>query len=132
CRTRVYRPRRGHFPPRGSPRVQIETALMPNKIVIWSPNAQAQVAAIDRKTALDILHAIDDYLTDGVGEVKKLRPPAPGIAAPGRRLSRILPLPRAAIHRNPRSETSAGSISLKEPCRTVLVRQRQDCGSRKL
>jgi hypothetical protein len=46
---------------------------MPNRIVIWSPNAQAQLAAIDRKTALEILHAIDDYLTNGVGEVKKLR-----------------------------------------------------------
>ncbi len=27
------------------------------------------------KTALGILHAIDDYLTTGVGDVKKLRPP---------------------------------------------------------
>lgn len=36
---------------------------MPNKIVTWSPTAQAQVAAIDRETALGILHAIDDYLT---------------------------------------------------------------------
>ena len=48
---------------------------MPNKNVTWSPNAQAQVAAIDRETALGILHAIDDYLTTGVGDVKKLRPP---------------------------------------------------------
>ena len=48
---------------------------MPRKIVIWSPNAQAQVAGIDRETALGILHAIDEYLTTGVGDVKKLRPP---------------------------------------------------------
>jgi mRNA-degrading endonuclease RelE of RelBE toxin-antitoxin system len=48
---------------------------MPKKIVQWSTNARAQVARIDRKTALDILHAIDDYLTTGTGEVKKLRPP---------------------------------------------------------
>ena len=48
---------------------------MPKKIVQWSTKAQAQVAGIDRETALEILHAIDDYLTAGVGEVKKLRPP---------------------------------------------------------
>ena len=48
---------------------------MADKLVLWSANAQAQVAAIDRETALGILHAIDDYLTTGVGDVKKLRPP---------------------------------------------------------
>ena len=48
---------------------------MPGKTVLWSRGAQAQVAAIDRETALGILHAIDDYLTTGVGDVKKLRPP---------------------------------------------------------
>jgi hypothetical protein len=48
---------------------------MAGKTVVWSANAQAQVAAIDRATALAILHAIDDYLTTGVGNVKKLRPP---------------------------------------------------------
>jgi len=48
---------------------------MSKKVVTWSPNAQAQVAAIDRETALSILHAIDDYLTSGIGDVKKLRPP---------------------------------------------------------
>jgi hypothetical protein len=48
---------------------------MSAKVVTWSPNAQAQIAAIDRETALGILHAIDDYLTSGAGDVKKLRPP---------------------------------------------------------
>ena len=48
---------------------------MPGKNVVWSRGAQAQVAAIDRETALGILHAIDEYLTTGVGDVKKLRPP---------------------------------------------------------
>ena len=48
---------------------------MPGKTVLWSANAQAQIAAIDRETALGILHAIDDDLTSGVGEVKRLRPP---------------------------------------------------------
>jgi mRNA-degrading endonuclease RelE of RelBE toxin-antitoxin system len=49
--------------------------VTPGKTVVWATNAQAQLAAIDRQTALGILHAIDDYLTSGVGEVKKLRPP---------------------------------------------------------
>ncbi len=48
---------------------------MPGKTVVWSRSAQSQVAAIDRETALGILHAIDDYLTTGIGDVKKLRPP---------------------------------------------------------
>lgn len=48
---------------------------MSKRTVLWSPNAKNQIAAIDRETALAILHAIDDYLTSGVGDVKKLRPP---------------------------------------------------------
>jgi mRNA-degrading endonuclease RelE of RelBE toxin-antitoxin system len=48
---------------------------MTGKTVRWASSAQAQLSAIDRETALGILHAIDDYLTSGVGEVKKLRPP---------------------------------------------------------
>lgn len=48
---------------------------MPKKIVHWAASARAQVAQIDRETALNILHAIDDYLTTGVGDVKQLRPP---------------------------------------------------------
>jgi mRNA-degrading endonuclease RelE of RelBE toxin-antitoxin system len=45
------------------------------KSVLWAPEAREELRAIDRQTALDILHAIDDYLTLGIGEVKKLRPP---------------------------------------------------------
>ena len=45
------------------------------KTVVWAGNSQAQLAAIDRVTAMRILHAIYDYLTDGSGDVKKLRPP---------------------------------------------------------
>lgn len=48
---------------------------MSGKSVVWSRSAQAQLAAIDREIALGILHAIDDLLTTGVGDVKKLRPP---------------------------------------------------------
>jgi len=45
------------------------------KSIIWAPEAQAQLRAIDRAAALDILHAVDDYLTLGKGDVKRLRPP---------------------------------------------------------
>ena len=45
------------------------------KTVVWAPEAREELRAIDRQTALDILHAIDDYLTSCTGDVKKLRPP---------------------------------------------------------
>ena len=48
---------------------------MPKKTVIWAPEARADLRAIDRETALRILRAVDTYLTSGVGDVKKLRPP---------------------------------------------------------
>jgi hypothetical protein len=38
------------------------------KIVIWSPDAKAELRAIDRETALNILRAIDHYLTTGTGD----------------------------------------------------------------
>jgi mRNA-degrading endonuclease RelE of RelBE toxin-antitoxin system len=48
---------------------------MPKKTVIWSPEARADLRAIDRETALRILRSIDSYLTTGAGDVKKLQPP---------------------------------------------------------
>lgn len=44
----------------------------------WPPEAQADLRAIDRPTALDILHCIDRYLATRNGDVKKLRPPMTG------------------------------------------------------
>jgi hypothetical protein len=38
------------------------------KIVIWSPDARSDLRAIDRETALRILHAVDHYLTTGTGD----------------------------------------------------------------
>ena len=46
--------------------------------ILWSPAARADLRAIDRKTAVDILHCIDRYLTTRTGDVKKLRPPQSG------------------------------------------------------
>ena len=41
--------------------------------MIWSPEARAQLRAIDRITALRILHAITQYLDTGQGDVKRLQ-----------------------------------------------------------
>jgi len=48
---------------------------MPKKTIIWSPEARADLRAIDRETALRTLRALDTYLKTGVGDVKKLHPP---------------------------------------------------------
>jgi mRNA-degrading endonuclease RelE of RelBE toxin-antitoxin system len=45
------------------------------KSVLWAPEARDQLRAIDREVALQILRSIDDFLTTGTGDVKKLRPP---------------------------------------------------------
>ncbi|HWB85165.1 MAG TPA: type II toxin-antitoxin system RelE/ParE family toxin [Bryobacteraceae bacterium] len=46
--------------------------------VIWSPEARADLRAIDRDTALQILHCVDRYLADRAGDVKKLKSPLTG------------------------------------------------------
>ena len=46
--------------------------------VIWSPEARADLRAIDRKTAEQILHCVDRYLANRNGDVKKLKPPFAG------------------------------------------------------
>ena len=43
--------------------------------VIWSPEARADLRAIDRETAMQILYCLDRYLTSRSGDVKKLKPP---------------------------------------------------------
>jgi mRNA-degrading endonuclease RelE of RelBE toxin-antitoxin system len=45
------------------------------KNVLWAPEARDQLRSVERDTALQILHAVDDFLTNGQGDVKKLRPP---------------------------------------------------------
>ena len=46
--------------------------------VIWSPEARADLRAIDREPAFQILHCIDRYLATRAGDVKKLKPPLTG------------------------------------------------------
>jgi hypothetical protein len=44
----------------------------------WSPEARSDLRAIDRESALSILHCIDRYLTTRTGDLKKLKPPLIG------------------------------------------------------
>lgn len=46
--------------------------------IIWSPDARADLRAIDRETAMQILYCIDRYLTNRAGDLKKLKPPRTG------------------------------------------------------
>ena len=46
--------------------------------VVWSPEGRADVRAIERETAMQILYCIDRYLANRTGDVKKLKPPRTG------------------------------------------------------
>ena len=46
--------------------------------IIWSPEARANLRAIERETAVQILHCVDRYLANRIGDVKKLKPPLTG------------------------------------------------------
>jgi len=57
--------------------VSEETA--PERIaVVRSPEGRADVRAIERETAMQILYCIDRYLANRTGDVKKLKPPRTG------------------------------------------------------
>jgi mRNA interferase RelE/StbE len=43
------------------------------KGVLWTDHAKAQLRAIDKSTALRILHALSRYLNTGEGDVKRLQ-----------------------------------------------------------
>jgi mRNA-degrading endonuclease RelE of RelBE toxin-antitoxin system len=46
--------------------------------VVWSAEARADLRAIDRELAMQILYCIDRYLATRTGDVKKLKPPRTG------------------------------------------------------
>ncbi len=46
--------------------------------VVWSTEARADIRAIDRETAMQILHCVDRYLASRSADVKKLKPPRTG------------------------------------------------------
>jgi mRNA-degrading endonuclease RelE of RelBE toxin-antitoxin system len=48
----------------------------PERIAVtWSPEARADLRAIDRETAIQMLHCVDRYLSNRTGDVKKLKRP---------------------------------------------------------
>ena len=47
--------------------------------VLWSPEARTDLRAIDRDQALQILYCVSRFLTDRIGDVKKLKPPLTGL-----------------------------------------------------
>jgi mRNA-degrading endonuclease RelE of RelBE toxin-antitoxin system len=49
------------------------------RFVRWSSAAKIQLRALDKKTALEILHAIDRYMVDGEGDIKQLSAPLSGM-----------------------------------------------------
>lgn len=51
----------------------------PERIAVrWSTEARADLRAIDREPALQILYCLDRYLATRSGDVKKLKPPRTG------------------------------------------------------
>jgi mRNA-degrading endonuclease RelE of RelBE toxin-antitoxin system len=57
----------------------VSEAPVPERIsVVWSPEARADIRAIERETAMQILYCIGRYLTNRNGDVKKLKPPRTG------------------------------------------------------
>jgi hypothetical protein len=58
--------------------------------VVWSPEAGADLRAIDRENAMQILYCVDRYLTNRTGDVKKLKHPLTGVPAPLWRLPGVL------------------------------------------
>jgi mRNA-degrading endonuclease RelE of RelBE toxin-antitoxin system len=55
-----------------------EDATPERIVVIWSPEAGADLRAIERGTAMQILHCVGRYLASRTGDVKRLKPPFTG------------------------------------------------------
>ena len=66
--------------------------------VIWSPEAEADLRAIDRETAMQILRCVDRYLANRTGDVKKLKTAAERLPSPLRRLPVVLRSQRRDQH----------------------------------
>jgi len=43
--------------------------------VTWTPQGQADLCAIDRETAMGILHCLDRFIKNREGDIKNLKPP---------------------------------------------------------
>jgi mRNA-degrading endonuclease RelE of RelBE toxin-antitoxin system len=57
----------------------VSEGAAPERIAVnWSPEARADLRAIERDTAMQILHCLDRYLASRAGDVKRLKPPRTG------------------------------------------------------
>jgi hypothetical protein len=80
--------------------------------VIWSPEARADLRAIDRETAMQILHCVDRYLANRTGDVKKLKRSAHRLPSPLWRLPRVLRSQRREHHHDHRRPQPPRSLPL--------------------
>jgi hypothetical protein len=88
--------------------VSEETA--PQRIaVVWSPEARRDLRAIDRQTAMQILHCLDRYLTSRAGDLKKLKPPLTGFRPAAATTASFL-ITRKTKWRSPLSATARKRI----------------------
>ena len=55
-----------------------EEATSERVAVIWSPEARADLRAVDREIAMQILNCVGRYLVNRTGDVKRLKPPLTG------------------------------------------------------
>lgn len=54
-------------------------ATQPQRITVtWSPEGRADLRAIDRETAMQILYCLERHLASRTGDVKKLQTPLSG------------------------------------------------------
>jgi mRNA-degrading endonuclease RelE of RelBE toxin-antitoxin system len=57
----------------------VSEAPAPDRIAVtWSPEARADLRAVEIETAMQILRCVDRYLASRNGDVKKLKPPLTG------------------------------------------------------
>lgn len=83
------------------------------KKIAWTDQAKADLRAIDRPTALRILHGLARFLATEEGDIKRLQDIEPPQTSPThRRLPRPLPRPRRQ-HRDPHRQAPLRSLPLK-------------------
>jgi len=80
--------------------------------VIWSPEARADLRAIERETAMQILHGVDRYLAHRTGDVQKTQAAAYRLPPPLGRLPGVLRSHGREHHRDHRREEPAGGLSV--------------------
>lgn len=55
-----------------------EDAAPSRMSILWSPEACADLRALDREIAMQALYCVDRYVASRAGDVKKLKPPLSG------------------------------------------------------